>query len=47
MGFSEHEIDLIEECLDYYLSNKGHFVSYDEYIESKIEIQKLLDKLHQ
>lgn len=47
MDFSEHEIDLIEECLDYYLSNKERFVSYDEYMESKIEIQKLLDKIHQ
>lgn len=47
MNFSEHEIDLIEECFDLYLSNKERFVSYDEYMESKIEIQKLLDKIHQ
>lgn len=47
MKFTEKDIDLIEECLDYYLSNKERFVSYDECMESKTKIQKLLYKIHQ
>lgn len=46
MEFTDEQIELVEECLDYYLANKERFVSYDEYMESKIEIQKILDEIH-
>lgn len=46
MNFTDEQIYLIEEALDYYLSNKERFVSYDEYMESKAAIKKLLDEIH-
>lgn len=46
MGFTDEQIELAGECIDYYLTNKERSVSYDEYRESKVEIQKILDKIH-
>lgn len=46
MEFTDEQIKMVEECIDYYLSNKERSVSFDEYRESKIEIQKILDEIH-